>query len=137
MTPYVMDPTDENILYAGYKSIWKSTDMGSNWTKVSGALTTGNIQHIAIAPSNTDVVYVTDYSQIWKTTDGGSNWNLTGDPGSSIRSIAINDTDPNTLWVCVGNDVRKSTDGLSCELDVCLCLSYCYSVTKVAWVKKP
>ena len=118
VTPYVMDPTDEDVLWAGYKSIWKSTNGGTVWANSSGALTGGNMHRIAVAPSNTDVVYATDLSQIWKTTDGGSTWNATTDPGSSIRSITVKDTDPDAIWAAVGNSVFHSSDGGSNWSDV-------------------
>ena len=118
VTPFVMDPTNSNILYAGYKSIWKTTDQGATWTNPFGPLTNEQIQHIAIAPSNTDVIYATDYFQIWKSTNAGLTWTLTGDPGTNIRSIAVHTTDPNTLWACVGFDIYKSTNGGASWTDV-------------------
>lgn len=111
VTPYVQDPNNPNIMYAGFESIWKSTDNGSNWTNVSGNLNSGTMRHIAIAPSNSDYIYVTNYSTTWKSTDGGATWNTITHPGGTNRYMAIHPTDPNTLWAARSNDVYKSTDG--------------------------
>ncbi len=111
VTPYVMDPNDHNVLYAGYKSIWKSTNLGTVWTNVSGVLTTSQIEHIAIAPSNSQVIYATDYYQMWKSVNGGTSWAAVTDPGTAVRSIAVHDTDPGILWIAIGTEILKSVNG--------------------------
>ncbi len=35
VTPYLMHPTDPNTIYAGFRNVWKSTDRGTNWAKIS------------------------------------------------------------------------------------------------------
>ena len=61
---------------------------------------------------------------VWKTTDGGATWHSIWDkePTGSIGSIAVAESDPNTVYVAsgeglarpdlsVGDGVYKSTDG--------------------------
>jgi photosystem II stability/assembly factor-like uncharacterized protein len=38
--PYIISPHDPNVLYAGTRHLWKSTDRGTSWTNL-GDLTTG------------------------------------------------------------------------------------------------
>ena len=117
VTPYIIDPGNPLILYAGYADVWKTTDRGDNWTKISTMGTTSKIRSMAIAPSNTQTLYVADPSIIWKTTDGGTNWtNITGTlPVGSITYIAVKNDDANTLWVTLGgynaNTVFQSVNG--------------------------
>ena len=58
---------------------------------------------MAIAPSNTQVLYIADNTTIWKTTNGGTTWtDITGSlPVSTayIGYIAIKNNDPNTVWI--------------------------------------
>jgi photosystem II stability/assembly factor-like uncharacterized protein len=119
VTPYIIDPTNSQTLYAGYEDVWKTTDRGDNWTQISTITTSDKIRSMAIANSNTQVLYVADPYIIWKTIDGGNNWtDITGTlptSSSSIRAIAVKNDDENTLWVCFSgynaNRVFESTDG--------------------------
>lgn len=117
VTPYIIDPSDHNTLYAGYADVWKTTNMGDSWTKISTMNTSNKLRSMAIAESNTNVLYVADLYTIWKTTDGGDTWTDidNGLPSNTISYIAIKDDDPNTVWVTLGgfdaNSVYKTTDG--------------------------
>jgi photosystem II stability/assembly factor-like uncharacterized protein len=119
VTPYIIDPLNNQTLYAGYADVWKTTDRGDNWTQISTMATSDKIRSMAIANSNTQVLYVADPYILWKTTDGGNNWtDITGTlptSSSSIRAITVKNDDENTLWVCLSaynaNRVFESTDG--------------------------
>ncbi len=119
VTPYIIDPVDHETLYAGYADVWKTTDKGDSWTKISSMNTSYKLRSMAIAPSDNQTLYVANPNQIWKTTDGGTTWTgiTTGLPvgSSNITYIAVKHDDPNTLWVTLGayNDkgVYQSTDG--------------------------
>lgn len=117
-TPWQQDPIDPQTLYAGYKNVWKSTDKGDYWTKISN-FTIGNIKSLKVAPSNSDVIYISNGSSIYKTVDGGNNWSMLTIPmtGSiAVTYITVSGTDPNTVWFTRSgydgnNKVFKSTNG--------------------------
>lgn len=117
VTPYIMDPNNSNILYAGYESIWKSTNGGLNWFNSSGKLSNKPLHKIEIAPSNTNYVYAIGKStndnkyKIWRTTNGGQTWNIMSSHDEYITSIAIQSISPNILWMLKSNRVYLSTDG--------------------------
>jgi photosystem II stability/assembly factor-like uncharacterized protein len=119
VTPYIIDPTDPTILYAGYADVWKTTNRGDSWTKTSTMNTNDKLRSMAIAVSDNQVLYVADNSQMWKTTDGGDNWtDITGTlpvASGNITYIAIKNDDPQTVWVSLGgynvHGVYQSTDG--------------------------
>jgi len=93
-----MHPTEFNILYASMwdreggeaSGIFKSTDGGSSWDKLSGGLPTGPLQRIGldIYRSNPDVLVATilvtvenpennrrnTENTIWRTRDAGKTW---------------------------------------------------------------
>ncbi len=118
ITPWCMDPADNQTLYAGFQDVWKSTNKGNTWTKISN-WNTSTLRSLAVAPSNSNYIYTAEQDVIYKTTDGGSNWSdITGTlPVSSdnITYIGIKDDDPNTVWVTLGgynsNAVFESVDG--------------------------
>ncbi|MBK7096632.1 MAG: T9SS type A sorting domain-containing protein [Saprospiraceae bacterium] len=119
VTPYIIDPVNQSTLYSGYGDIWKSTNQGTNWTKISNISSSDKIRSMAIAPSNVQVIYCADRTHIYKTTNGGGAWtNITGSlPVSSsyITAIAVNSNDPSTVWVTFShynsNRVYQSTNG--------------------------
>ena len=120
VTPYIMDPTNAAILYAGYDMVWKTTDRGNTWTTASQVLSSSNkLRSLAIAPSNPNVLYAADQTNMWKTTDGGAtNWSTITLPttSNSLTYIAVKNTDPNTVWITYGgytdgSKVYQSTDG--------------------------
>src|SRR5690606_10054533 len=86
--PYVIDPNAATTLYAGYEEVWKTTNRGTNWTKISNFATSNSLRYIAVARSNSDYIYTGTSGILYKTTDGGTSWstitpNLPG--GSAIK----------------------------------------------------
>ncbi len=84
-------PGDPNTYYAGEASggVWKSTDGGIHWKPVFDEQTAQSVGSIAIAPSDSNVVWVgTDESfirshvslgdGIYKSTDAGKTWKRMG-----------------------------------------------------------
>ncbi|MBN1821196.1 MAG: hypothetical protein JW833_10790, partial [Prolixibacteraceae bacterium] len=102
-TPYLISTFDSKTLYVGGNYVFKSTDMGGTWKKVSPDLTRqidqntlpmmgkmwppeavaknmstsvfGNIFALAESPLKQGMLYVgTDDGLIWRTEDDGANW---------------------------------------------------------------
>jgi PKD repeat protein len=117
-TPWQQDPIDPLTLYAGYKNVWKSTDLGNNWTQIS-SFGSSNLKQLVVAPSDPNYIYVTNGNTINKTTDGGLNWNTVTYPlagTNPITYIAVSTTDPNKIWITRSgfspdSKVYKSDDG--------------------------
>lgn len=117
VTPYVIDPANNNILYVGYQDVWKTTNKGSSWTKIS-SWAGSTLQSLAVAPSNSAYIYAATSSILYRTTNGGTSWtNITGTlpVSSSITYVSVKNNDPNTVWVSFGqfnaNKVYQTTDG--------------------------
>ena len=119
VTPFIIDPTDNNTLYAGYADIWKTTDQGLSWTQISNIGSHDKFRVLAIAPSNTNYLYAAETDTLWKTSDGGTTWiDITGTlpvSAGSIKSLAVKNNDENTVWVSFGgynsSRVFQTTDG--------------------------
>ena len=120
VTPYVIDQNNSATLFAGYDKVWKTTDRGNSWTAASQQLSpTIKLRSLAIAPSNSNVLYTADQTNMWKTTNGGAtNWSSITLPSTStsVTYITVKNDDPNTLWITYGgynstSKVYQSTDG--------------------------
>jgi PKD repeat protein/photosystem II stability/assembly factor-like uncharacterized protein len=115
VTPYCLDKNDNETIYAGFQNVWKSTNRGNSWTKIS---TWGNSSLRSIAGGyDSDYIYAATYNTIYSTTDGGTSWTniSSGLPGSSITFISVSKDDPNTVWVSLSgfnsDGVYETTDG--------------------------
>ncbi len=118
VTPYIQHPTNSNLLYAGYTNIWKSTNIGNSWTKISNFSTSYKINALASAPLNNQIIWAANASNLYHTTDGGQNWitNTANIGQGKITSIAINKNNSDIVWITKSgfistSKVYKTTDG--------------------------
>ncbi len=118
----VFDPTNTNILYAATgdgdagdtycNGVYKSTDGGTTWniTGLTFPVTSGvRIRHMAINPSNPQIVIAVASNGVWRTTNGGTNWTQYLS-GTGLYDIEFMPGNPNTVY-CTGTTFRLSTDG--------------------------
>ncbi|MEQ1605663.1 MAG: glycoside hydrolase [Pyrinomonadaceae bacterium] len=136
------DPENSNVIYAdlwaGRQGPWengawqgkesglfKSTDGGNTWNKLTKGLPTieqglGRIG-FTISRSNTNILYATVDAQaavagIYSSKDAGESWTrMNGDPrlwgrGSDFAELRVHPKDPNTVFVANVASF-KSTDG--------------------------
>ncbi|MBX3044603.1 MAG: T9SS type A sorting domain-containing protein [Ignavibacteriae bacterium] len=116
VTPYVLHPTNPQIMYAGYRNVWVSTNRGTNWSSLS-SFSNGSLTLLHVAPSNTNHIYAGYGSILNRTTNGGTNWSSITLPTSrSITYMAIHPDNPNRIWATFsgytsGQKVYYSTNG--------------------------
>jgi photosystem II stability/assembly factor-like uncharacterized protein len=112
-----LDPRDSNTLLAGTVSsdIFKSTDGGTSWTAqtyggYSVGLQVSAFQFDPVAPSR---VYAASTLGLLRSSDGGSNWSGYGNAGVPFFALAIDPTNPTSLYAgdSTGSGIWKSTDG--------------------------
>ena len=127
-------PSQPNVFYIAQVNggVWKTDDYGSSWMPIFDDQPTGSVGCIAVAPSDSNIVYVgsgeglqrPDLSVgdgIYKSTDAGKTWAHLGlRDGQQIPQIAVDPRDPNRILVAVAghpygpNEERgifRSTDG--------------------------
>ncbi len=107
VTPYMIAPSSPNILWAGFQNMWKSTNYGNNWTKMT-EYTNRQFLEVAIAPSNPDYVYGSSGGALIRTTDGGNSWEDMGSLTNYITGITVDPNNPNRLWVTNGGYNQSS-----------------------------
>lgn len=119
VTPYKLDPNHANRMFAGFKNVWRNDAVrtGTVWTSISSFGTTANIVDLAIAPSNSDVIYVSrDGSEFFRSNNalaGSPTWTtLSGNlpAGGNVKDIEIDPTDPTHLFISMGSNIYESTD---------------------------
>jgi uncharacterized repeat protein (TIGR02543 family) len=118
-------PGDHDIVFIGLRRDWpliqgkdygiyKTTDGGNNWNKITCGLPDDIFaRQIVIDSSNSDVMYMlgeTEYEcGVYKSTDGGECWAQVS--GLCGNSIAMSPANPDCLFLGAWNDFFVSLDG--------------------------
>jgi photosystem II stability/assembly factor-like uncharacterized protein len=104
-----------NVFYVGQVDggVWKSDDYGRTWNPIFDQEPTQSIGAIAVAPSDSNVVYVAsgeglhrpDLSignGIYRSADAGKSWQHLGlRDGQQIPALVVDPHDPNRLFAAV------------------------------------
>ncbi|MBT5991204.1 MAG: PKD domain-containing protein [Bacteroidetes bacterium] len=102
ITPFIINPKEPKILYAGYGNVWKNENRGYNdWIKLTN-WGSSKVVAMAISKSDTNVLYVAKSSSLYRTTNSGTTWDLlSGLPTSSnsITWIEVHPLYPNIVYV--------------------------------------
>jgi len=110
IAPYVLCPSDPEVLYAGRSRIYKSTNEGSNWTATNGGAEVdpaGNpMISMAVSATSPDTVYagsapVNARARVFRTTNGGGSWSdITGTlPDRYPIDLAVDPSDSRVVYV--------------------------------------
>ena len=128
VTPYVENPLNHNGLYVGKDQLYKAPNAGSagtaaavTWTSISSSLTFPTsssqlINAIAVAPTDSNTIYIACDQYLYRTTNGGTSWTLVNTAAENITYIAINNTNVNNVWFTLsgytaGSKVFVTTTG--------------------------
>jgi photosystem II stability/assembly factor-like uncharacterized protein len=118
-----MDPTNPDVIYAGTgeglgagdgiqgAGIFKTTDGGATWTRLSSTATNlfNFVNRLAISPSVPQIILAATSAGIFRSANGGTNWNRTF--AGTIKDLAF---DPSDTSKCIASGfgmVLFSTNG--------------------------
>jgi len=106
-----IDPRDADfILAGGLSGVYRSTDGGESWTKISSQI---NVESLAIDPRTRDRIYVGTWRQGWRTEDGGKTWKLINNGmvlDTDMFAITMEPDDPDSIWVSTCGWVYNTAD---------------------------
>jgi hypothetical protein len=111
VTPLVVNNQGE--VFAGYNNLYKVVD-GAWVLQNSGAIGSGNLELIAIDPSNDNNMYVANGSGLYKSTDKGENFINVYSAPSNITSIDVHSSNSNIIYLTTSGtagQALKSTNG--------------------------
>jgi len=131
-----LDPEHPGTIYVAFGSggLWKSVNHGITWKPIFEQMPTQGIGDIALAPSNSNILYLGSGESlkkarnftmpgtgVYKSRDAGRTWEHMGLNDSwHIGEIAVHPTDPDILVVCVlghfwsknkNRGIYRTTDG--------------------------
>ncbi|MFZ2517480.1 MAG: PKD domain-containing protein, partial [Anaerolineae bacterium] len=132
ISPFILDPNNPNRLLVGGRSLWRSNDpktantgtAGPSWASIKAPISgNSNISAIAVAPGNSDIVWVGHSNgNVYRTANGTAtspSWtqvdtNAPGLPNRYVTRITIDRNSANTVYVTFGgfspDNVWRTTD---------------------------
>ena len=112
VTPFEKDPISARTIYTGYDAVYKSTDEGESWTRIS-QIFAAKLNHLKIAPSNNKIMYAAHMADLYKTNSGSGTWTKLSGFAGNINFIAIHPTNPQKVAIATTNSQKVfiSTDG--------------------------
>ena len=74
-SPWMQDPKVATTIYAGTDKVYKSTNQGTTWTTISGALEgVSTFEVLGVAPSDPMHIYAGNGTKLYHTANGGDTW---------------------------------------------------------------
>jgi len=95
-----IDPTDDQILYAGGATeLFKSTDGGQRWQAIGAELTGQSVFALWIDPQTPQTIYAGATNGLYRSEQGGATWQPLGDAlrDRTVSALAQHPTDPDLL----------------------------------------
>ena len=103
------DPNVKNRVYlvSDVAGIWKSDDLGEQWTAINKGLGHLVVADIAVAPSDSGILYAATKGGVFVSRDAGENWEAAAVSGKEItffrpassRVMAVSSEDPGVLYI--------------------------------------
>jgi photosystem II stability/assembly factor-like uncharacterized protein len=115
ITTIAVAPTDPDVIFVGTddSNVWRTTNGGSLWTKISDPLPNRWVTRVAVDPTDASVIYVTfsglrwneEIGYVYRTPNAGLDWNdITGNlPPAPVNVIVVDPEETSRLFV--GTDV--------------------------------
>jgi hypothetical protein len=122
--PFLLNPQRNKSVFTAFRQLYKSFNQGDSLFSVSAIKRSGdeNIQAFAVAPSDTNVIYLAYSNPCWSETtkekmyvsrDHGVHWTditngLSGVKWFSISTVSVDPVDPNSVYVGFtnGSDIK-------------------------------
>ena len=123
VTPFMLHETDPNTMFAGYINVWRCNNIKSSspaWVKISDNLAGSNSNDMAVleqSSGNPNILYAARYdNKLFRCdncNDASPAWiDLTNflPQSLTITDMESHPTEPNTLYMTMGNFVYKTTN---------------------------
>lgn len=117
-------PLDPNLVFvSNLEGIFRSTDAGQNFSRVTAGLNDPRIISLAVDPSDDSRIFagtgshrpylVYEGTGMYRSSDGGDSWTkVPGLPDAPVPAIVVHPADHNIVWASFfGYGIYRSTDG--------------------------
>ena len=113
IAPFILDPNNFNTMLAGGSNLWRSANVKAaipSWSNIKSGIASGSfINAVAVAPGNSDIIWVGYNSgAVCYTTNGTSispTWFQSGAgtlPGRACTRLTVDANNFNNVYACFG-----------------------------------
>jgi len=103
LTPYVLEPSCNICIIAGYKQVFLTNDQGTSWSTISPVFDTGRyISSLGVTLKDANTIYAVtaDSNIVYATFNLGTSWTkMTAPDSGHISSIEVDYKDKTHFWV--------------------------------------
>ena len=80
------DPNVKGRVYltSDVAGIWRSDDLGESWESINNGLGNLNVSFVAVAPSDSNILYAGTKDGLFRSKDTGKTWKSCGNAGGEI-----------------------------------------------------
>lgn len=117
ITPYIMHPEHNNVLYIGYQNVWKSEDQGNTMERISDFQTTDRIRFLKQNQEIPTQLLTSITGKLYVTSNEGADWTdvTAGLPGYYLTDAEFSYDTPGTIYASFshylnGEKLYVSTD---------------------------
>lgn len=117
LTHLVVDPSDQSLLTATVKGVYRSHDSGRTWQRlpIPASLSRANFSHVVMAAGSPATLYVSGQGVgVLRSDDRGQTWRTAakGLPSKNTGAMTAHSTDPASAFVWVKDEgVYRTDDG--------------------------
>jgi PKD repeat protein len=102
VTPFLVSPANPNFLYLGYTNVWRSSNNGFTWIKISDFQGSTRLVAMDVCAVNPNIIYAATPDRIYRTNNSGlnNNWQMIGQwLGANITAVKTDPANGNRVWV--------------------------------------
>lgn len=99
---FKLNPQNSEELYLGYENVWKTTNRGANWLKLSDFNDGGLIGALALGKVEPDYIFASKRKELFASSDGGATWTFIHSFSENITSIEADFKEPELVRVTLG-----------------------------------
>jgi photosystem II stability/assembly factor-like uncharacterized protein len=102
--PVVINPSNTQVVYAGYQNLFRTTNGGSNWQNVTNFADGNNVDVIVLAPSDPKTIYLArsmgfGTSVVYRSSDEGATFNdISAGLPNIVTGMAVDPVNPMRVW---------------------------------------
>lgn len=154
VAPFVMDPANPSILYAGGARLWKTTNAAASWFSIRNSVGGAFCSAMAIDPNDPNEIWA-GYKdgRVSRSTNGGSTWTdidggAPGLPDRAVTDIAVSPYfaneaivtfagyNPDNVWITenAGSTWTQRTGNAPNDLPSLQVNSVTYHPSNIDWI---
>lgn len=99
VTPFIINPVNPASIFIGYKNLYKTTNRGASWVKMTSFTSSSAINLLAISEKDTNIMYMAVNKFLYKSINGGSTWTNIFNKTNWVSGIAVDPENPNRVFV--------------------------------------